>query len=116
MLIAAVLRVKIECLTSGSESGVFKFRFGHDAELHERLLPGVALEIRKSAGGEHPLRVLTGPSRETVLNCLAAVSSRHFGVFQAVQSEVKYAASPVLHERLLIGIPSSVYKPIHFFN
>ena len=33
-------------------------RFGHVAELQERLLPGVALEIRKAAGSEHPLRVL----------------------------------------------------------
>jgi len=34
--------------------------FGHIAECHERLLPGVALENPKAAGGEHPLWVLTG--------------------------------------------------------
>ena len=35
-------------------------RFGHVAELQERLLPGVALEIRKAAGSEHPLIVYSG--------------------------------------------------------
>jgi len=33
-------------------------RIGYDAEYHERLLPVIALESPKAAGGEHPLWVL----------------------------------------------------------
>ena len=49
-------------------------RLGHDAELHEWLLPGVQPHGRKADRLERLLRVLTRPKGEPVLNCLAADS------------------------------------------
>jgi hypothetical protein len=70
-----VRRYKFDRHLCGKEIRTAEDSSGHDAELHERLLPGVALEIRKAAGGEHPLRVLMRVLRGKMLISEATGSS-----------------------------------------